>query len=434
MQHGRLHPGHRPGRLRVPDAGHLRLTASSYTGCTRSIFSSRTVSALPEHPRARRGVALRDDDEPLRRGRRSLLERRIRRTTPSSGSPTARWPWSIPVQPRRRDSFTVFDGYRVQHNAGARVRSIGPFRLSGHSVKIDELRALAAWMTWKCAVLNIPFGGAAGGIRINLKKRSAARWSARSGATPPTVLDIIGPDRDILTPDVGTDEEVMAWIMDTVSTHERHTENAVVTGKPLNLGGSRGSPSTPSRSGPAGDPAARAGALPPRTGVARSQSIIQGAGQVGGTWHASLHATDTRSAASPTSPAPLQVRAGPRHPRAHGPCARPARDARGRSGRPSSASRQRGDALAQALRRARPLRRRQRDPLAQRPSDVRAKLIIEGAHGPVSARADRILHDHGHPGGPRHPRERRRRRGSTTSSGSRTARASPGSSRSCTSA
>jgi glutamate dehydrogenase (NAD(P)+) len=132
----------------------------------------------------------------------------------------------------------VFDGFRVQHSTG-RGPCKGGVRFSP-TVTLDEMRGLAAEMTWKCAVVNIPFGGAMGGVVCDpavLSKGELERITRRYTAE---ILDYIGPDRDVPEADLNTGEEVMAWIMDTYSMHVRHTVTASVTGKPLDLGGSRG--------------------------------------------------------------------------------------------------------------------------------------------------------------------------------------------------
>lgn len=134
--------------------------------------------------------------------------------------------------------FEVFEGYRVQHNI-ARGPAKGGIRFSPH-VTIEEVRALAAWMTWKCAIVNIPFGGGKGGVICDPTKLSAAELEKVTRRYTAEIIDIIGPERDIPAPDLGTDERVMAWIMDTYSMHARTTVTASVTGKPIQLGGSRG--------------------------------------------------------------------------------------------------------------------------------------------------------------------------------------------------
>lgn len=134
--------------------------------------------------------------------------------------------------------LAILEGWRVQHNAGLGPY-FGPLRLQP-GLRVDELRALAGWMTWKCAVLNIPFGGAAGGIRMSVKAHSRAEIERAVRRYVSSMLGDIGPERDIFSSDLATDEKIMAWVMDTVSMHARHTENAVVCGKPMNLGGTHG--------------------------------------------------------------------------------------------------------------------------------------------------------------------------------------------------
>lgn len=131
----------------------------------------------------------------------------------------------------------VLEGWRVQHNAGLGPY-FGPLRLDGN-LKLDDLRALAGWMTWKCALLGVPFGGAAGGLRIDRDSVSPAVLERAVRRYIANLHDVIGPDRDVFTPEKARDERVMAWIMDTVSMHQRHTTNAVVAGKPAVLGGTR---------------------------------------------------------------------------------------------------------------------------------------------------------------------------------------------------
>ncbi len=143
----------------------------------------------------------------------------------------------IPVQ-MDDGHLEVFTGYRVQHSI-ARGPGKGGIRYDMH-VSIEEVRALAAWMTWKCAVVNIPFGGAKGGIICDPKKMSMGELERMTRRYTAELIEFIGPEKDVPAPDVNTNEQVMAWIMDTYSMHTRQTVTAVVTGKPLNMGGSRG--------------------------------------------------------------------------------------------------------------------------------------------------------------------------------------------------
>ncbi len=142
--------------------------------------------------------------------------------------------------PVKMDSgrIEVFEGYRVQHNL-ARGPAKGGIRYAP-DVSLDEVKALAAWMTWKCAVVNVPFGGGKGGIICNPWQMSEGELERMTRRYTSALLDFIGPDKDVPAPDMNTNEQTMAWIMDTYSMHARHTDNSVVTGKPVDLGGSLG--------------------------------------------------------------------------------------------------------------------------------------------------------------------------------------------------
>ncbi len=143
----------------------------------------------------------------------------------------------IPVQ-LDDGRLEVFTGYRVQHSI-ARGPAKGGIRYAP-DVNLDEVRALASWMTWKCAVVNIPFGGAKGGIVCDPKKMSRGELERMTRRYTAELMEFIGPEKDVPAPDMNTNEQTMAWIMDTYSMHTRQTCTAVVTGKPVALGGSRG--------------------------------------------------------------------------------------------------------------------------------------------------------------------------------------------------
>jgi glutamate dehydrogenase (NAD(P)+) len=157
--------------------------------------------------------------------------------------------WRILTQPKRQITVScpiqmdngeieVFTGYRVQYNI-----SLGPAKggIRYHpEVSLDEVTALAAWMTWKCAVAQIPFGGGKGGIICDPTRMSQREIESLTRRYVAEIIDAIGPDKDVPAPDVNTNEQVMAWIMDTYSMHVGHTETAIVTGKPVVLGGSQG--------------------------------------------------------------------------------------------------------------------------------------------------------------------------------------------------
>jgi glutamate dehydrogenase (NAD(P)+) len=132
----------------------------------------------------------------------------------------------------------VFTGYRVQYNI-----TLGPAKggIRYHpDVSLDEVTALAAWMTWKCAVAHIPFGGGKGGIVCDPTRMSKRELEALTRRYIAEIIDAIGPEKDVPAPDVNTNDQVMAWIMDTYSMHVGHTSTAVVTGKPIEMGGSLG--------------------------------------------------------------------------------------------------------------------------------------------------------------------------------------------------
>jgi glutamate dehydrogenase (NAD(P)+) len=157
--------------------------------------------------------------------------------------------WKILTHPKRQITVScpiqmdngeieVFTGYRVQYNI-----TLGPAKggIRYHpGVNLDEVTTLAAWMTWKCAVAHIPFGGGKGGIICDPTKMSQREIEALTRRYVAEIVDAIGPEKDVPAPDVNTNEQVMAWVMDTYSMHVGHTATAVVTGKPLEIGGSAG--------------------------------------------------------------------------------------------------------------------------------------------------------------------------------------------------
>jgi glutamate dehydrogenase (NAD(P)+) len=144
---------------------------------------------------------------------------------------------SIPVV-MDNGEIEVFTGYRVLYNT-SRGPAKGGIRFD-LGVTLDEVTALAAWMTWKCAVVDVPFGGAKGGVMVDPFRLSNSELERLTRRYTASLLDVFGPESDVPAPDVNTNEQVMAWIMDTYSMHKRHTVTAVVTGKPIAMGGSRG--------------------------------------------------------------------------------------------------------------------------------------------------------------------------------------------------
>jgi glutamate dehydrogenase (NAD(P)+) len=190
--------------------------------------------------------------------------------------------------PTKMDSgrIQVFEGFRVQHNF-ARGPAKGGIRYAP-DVNIDEVRALAAWMTWKCAVVNVPFGGAKGGIICDPQQMSMGELERMTRRYASELLDFIGPEKDVPAPDMNTNEQTMAWIMDTYSMHARHTVTAVVTGKPIDLGGSSGRREATGRGilFVVNEAIKRFKMTPAETRV-----VVQGSGNVGGIGAELLHKT-----------------------------------------------------------------------------------------------------------------------------------------------
>jgi len=189
----------------------------------------------------------------------------------------------IPVELDDR-RVEVFTGYRVQHSI-ARGPAKGGIRFAP-DVTLDEVRALASWMTWKCAVVNIPFGGSKGGVICDPAELSDDELERLTRRYTAEIIAFLGPERDVPAPDINTNERVMAWIMDTYSMHMRHTVTAVVTGKPVDLGGSLGRKEATGRGCMTVTLEAmkRFGWQPSDTRV-----VIQGLGNVGGTAARLMH-------------------------------------------------------------------------------------------------------------------------------------------------
>src|ERR687883_106066 len=144
---------------------------------------------------------------------------------------------SVPIL-RDNGEVDVYTGYRVLYNT-SRGPAKGGIRFD-LNVTLDEVKALAAWMTWKCAVVNIPFGGSKGGVVCDPSTMSNTELERVTRRYTSAIIETLGPDSDVPAPDMNTNERVMAWIMDTYSMHKRHTVTSVVTGKPVEMGGSLG--------------------------------------------------------------------------------------------------------------------------------------------------------------------------------------------------
>ena len=182
---------------------------------------------------------------------------------------------SIPVV-MDSGEIRVFEGFRVIHD-NVLGPSKGGIRYAP-DVTLEEVKALAAWMTWKCAIVNVPFGGAKGAVRCNPKELSTTELERLTRRYTANMLEVFGPDRDIPAPDMNTNEQVMAWIMDTYSMNVHRTETAVVTGKPIILGGSQGRKEATGRGVVTVTLAAlnKLGILPNKCSV-----VVQGFGNVG---------------------------------------------------------------------------------------------------------------------------------------------------------
>jgi glutamate dehydrogenase (NAD(P)+) len=291
---------------------------------------------------------------------------------------------SIPVA-MDDGSIEVFIGYRVTHNI-ARGPSKGGIRYHPN-VTLDEVKALAMWMTWKCALMGLPFGGAKGGVVCQPKSLSVRELERMTRRYTSEIINDIGPERDIPAPDVGTDGRVMAWIFDTFSMNKGHSVLGVVTGKPLSLGGSLGRAEATAR-GSLYCTQALAGKLGER--LADYSIAIQGFGNVGAHLAHLMHTEGAKVVALSDShggvhnPAGIDVQAALAHKQEHGALE--------------------GLANAEVI---------TNDELVELPCDVlapcaleqvvternadkvKARIVCEGANGPVTPAADAILEDRG---------------------------------------
>jgi glutamate dehydrogenase (NAD(P)+) len=279
----------------------------------------------------------------------------------------------------------VFVGYRVLHNI-ARGPGKGGIRFD-KNVTLDEVRALAAWMTWKCAVVNIPFGGAKGGVICDpatLTRGELERITRRYTAE---IMDLIGPEKDVPAPDMGTNPQTMAWIMDTYSMHARHTVTSVVTGKPLTLGGSRGRVEATGR----GLMLIAREAAPLRGfTLAGSRVVVQGFGNVGSIAARMCHEAGAHVIAVSDinggifSEGGLDMPAVLAHYEKH-------RTFEGFSGVTKVGNAELLELDCEILIPA----ANENQIRGRNAGNIRAKIIVEGANGPTTQRADEILHEKG---------------------------------------
>lgn len=292
---------------------------------------------------------------------------------------------SVSVPLRRDDgSIEVLRGYRVLHN-NSRGPGKGGVRFDPR-VNLDEIRALAMWMTWKCALLDVPYGGAKGGVRVNPQKYSEAELERITRRYTSEIAPLIGPGQDIPAPDVGTDGQTMAWMMDTYSVGRGHTDLGVVTGKPIPVGGSLGRLMSTSR----GVVAISLEALR-HVGIepVGSTAAVQGFGKVGRGAARLLCNEHIRVVAVSDAlgavydPEGLDLEALERHVDDTGSVAgfRRVQQVEGEEVLAANVDLLVPAAVEGAIH-------------AGNASAVQAKVIVEGANGPVTAEADRILAEH----------------------------------------
>jgi glutamate dehydrogenase (NAD(P)+) len=291
---------------------------------------------------------------------------------------------AIPVQ-MDDGTMRVFTGHRVQHNF-SRGPCKGGVRFAP-DVNIDEVRALAAWMTWKCSVVDIPFGGGKGGIVCDPRELSIGELERITRRYTTGIMDILGPDRDVPAPDINTNEQTMAWMMDTYSMHVRKTTTAIVTGKPLVLGGSLGRTEATGRGVmlTCREALKKLGLRPENTRV-----VVQGSGNVGGIGAMLLHREGYHIVSlsdmygSVYNPSGLDVPAVLAWLKQHGRLAGyPEAEHLPNEGQLELDC----DVLVPAA--------TENQITSANAERVKARLIVEGANGPTTAAADSILEDRG---------------------------------------
>ena len=289
--------------------------------------------------------------------------------------------------PTRMDSgrIQVFEGFRVQHNF-ARGPAKGGIRYAP-DVNLDEVRALAAWMTWKCAVVNVPFGGAKGGIICDPQQMSVGELERMTRRYAAELLDFIGPEKDVPAPDMNTNEQTMAWIMDTYSMHARHTVTAVVTGKPIDLGGSAGRREATGR----GILFVINEAIKRfKMKATETKVIVQGSGNVGGIGARLIHEAGYKVVAISDIHGGIYNPAGIDIPKALDYLAA-TRSFEGYEGVEFVANHEllelECDVLVPAA--------TENQITSQNADRIKCKVLAEGANGPTTAAADEILHEKG---------------------------------------
>lgn len=289
--------------------------------------------------------------------------------------------------PVRMDTghIQVFEGYRVQHNF-ARGPAKGGIRYAP-DVSLDEVKALSAWMTWKCAVVNVPFGGGKGGIICNPQQMSLGELERLTRRYTSELIDFIGPDKDVPAPDMNTNEQTMAWIMDTYSMHARHTVNAVVTGKPVALGGSLGRREATGRGVliVTNEAIKRFDLRPPETRV-----VVQGSGNVGGIGAQLMYEQGYKVIAISDVSGGIYNEKGINIPEALG-YLNANKTFDGYAGAEKVGNSElleiECDVLAPCA--------TENQITSENAGRIKCKILAEGANGPTTPKADKILHDNG---------------------------------------
>src|SRR4029450_10746154 len=289
--------------------------------------------------------------------------------------------------PVRMDSghIQVFEGFRVQHNF-ARGPAKGGIRYAP-DVSLDEVKALSAWMTWKCAVVNVPFGGAKGGIICDPQQMSLGELERMTRRYAAELLDFIGPEKDVPAPDMNTNEQTMAWIMDTYSMHARHTVTAVVTGKPIALGGSSGRREATGRGIliVVNEAIKRFKMTPAETRV-----VVQGSGNVGGIGAELLHKTGYKVVALSDIHGGIYNQNGIDIPKALS-YLYATRSFEGYEGVETVSNQELLELPCDVLIPA----ATENQITSQNADRLKCKVLAEGANGPTTAAADQILHEKG---------------------------------------
>jgi glutamate dehydrogenase (NAD(P)+) len=282
-------------------------------------------------------------------------------------------------------TLRVFKGYRVQHNF-LRGPCKGGIRFAP-DVHLDEVRALAAWMTWKCSVVSLPFGGGKGGVICDPRQLSSSELERLTRRYTASIMDILGPDRDVPAPDMNTNEQTMAWIMDTYSMHVRKTTTAIVTGKPLTLGGSRGRTEATGRGVmlTCREALKKLGARPETSHV-----VVQGSGNVGGIGAMLLHREGYRVVSMSDMYGAIHREDGLDVPAVM----RWLREHKALEGYPEAEHLDNDEQLGLKCDVLVPAAT-ENQITSQNVHRIQAKLIVEGANGPTTAPADKALEERG---------------------------------------